>query len=436
MSAQATTSPKIQISPEKVNEYRAKARRDAKNDPVGAENCQGWQGSLQQIANDVAQQMGDAFMHFKNKCDEARKKAGDSHNDINAKLAPGFVDALNAGANQRMGAATANVLVGLKKDADLMHRYRERFPNLVAHEIEPHKANKWFFGGSAIILIAIESLANSRLFAEADDFGLVGGALLAILVSCVNVLPMLFAGVFATKSRGNIDMPLWVWRAICVGALIVAVAVNIGILAIRDYKIAAAGGVSDPSQSGLLFAIGIIIAGAAFYKGWKFPDLYAKIRECQERIERDKTRYFSQVLGPIEREIEGLQSAKATLQSEIAQLEAAAHEWHNDSPIIALNAVSEVKRVWQIYDGDYAPLHRDPDPVLPQITLTNADKWGVHIHDSWNQYADRMSQFAEKKTGELNGLLQAIEELIKALIALKNNLVSVITADINNACPS
>lgn len=434
MSAQALSSPKIEIRPERVQEFRKKARMDARNDPAGSENCRGWHGALKQIAHDVAQQMGGVFEHFKEQCESARKRAGESQRNIKAQLAPEFVRALDADAKKRMGNASTNILVGLRKDADLMKQYRERFPNLEERVGEPHKPNKALFVGLAIVLIALESFANSRLFAEADDFGLVGGALLAVIVSCVNVVPMLIAGIFATKSRGDIDVPLWVWRAICAGALIWAVVINIGIVAIRNQKIAEAGGLADPSQSGLLFIIGIVIAGIAFYDGWKLPDLYAKVRECQERIEREKKHYSGYILDPIEQEINKLQSAKADLAGEVDQLKDAVGQWHDNSPLIALKGISEVKRVWQIYHDEYAPLHRDPDPVLPHISAGNAEEWGVHIHEDWNAYAGAMEKNAEQKAGELGKLLEAITALINALITLKDNLVSVITAEINNAC--
>lgn len=441
----------IEISPDRVNEYRARARKDARNDPAGAGSCNGWRGTLRQIANDVAKQMGGVFDNFRQKCDEAYQQASGSHRDIRDLLSPESVKALDADAQKRVGEAI-DILGGLRKDAGLMKKFGERFPNLEQRiQAPPHNPNKVLFVGFAIFLIAVESLINAKLFAAGDDYGIFGGALTAVYVSCANVVPMLLLGIFATKARGNLDFPQWGWRAICGFALVLAVFVNIVILTIRRSKMieaaerANADGLlnigrdllaraDDPSQSILLFVVGMVIAGLAFNKGWKFPDLYEKVRECQRRMDGEKRRYSSQILGPIEGEIEKLRSAKKNLYGEIDQLKEAVGQWRIVSPILALKGVSEVQRVWQIYHDEYAPLHRDPDPMLPDIGAANAKDWGVHIHDDWNTYAEAMGKNANDRSGVLESLLQEIGEMIQALLDLKTNLVAVITAELNNAC--
>ncbi len=406
---------------------------DAKTDPAGAENCGAWKGALRQIADDAAKQMGGEFDRFKNRCDSARHKAQELQHDIQAQLAPGFAKHLDVEAQKRMGEAET-ALAALRKDNDLINKFRERFPNMEERAEEPHEPSKAFFIGFAVILIAVESFANSRLFAEADDFGIVGGALLAVLVSCVNVLPMLLLGILATKARGNLDIPPWVWRALCFFGAAWSVFLNIGIVALRNHKIAAIGGEIDQSQSGLLFIVGMVIAGVSFWKGWGFADLYSKLRECKKRVAAGKRSYSEAILGPIDEEIQKAQTAPGRLRRELGELKNAIRQWHSDSPIIALAGMAEVRRVWQIYHDEYAPSHRAACPALPALSAENAKEWGVNIREEWDAYARQAWADANEEDGVFELLKEKIEELIHALLNLKQGLVTVINAEIAKAC--
>lgn len=426
-----TTLHKIQIPPDQVAAFCRQARKDAGNDSA-AGDYSGWKSSLQNIAQEVARQMGLCFNDFRDKCVDAAKKASEAEREIKARLVPDFVRAVEVDATKRM-AEVSPILDEIGKTSRLIGEYHKRFPNLAGGAVPTHAPNKAFFVGFVIFLIAIESFANSRLFAEADDFGLVGGALLAVLVSCINVLPILFAGILATKSRGNIGFPPWVWRTICAVAFLYAVGVNAVIWVLRNNKIIEANGVVDQSQSVVLFVIGMVIAGISFYKGWGFADLYGKFRECQERMDANKKHYSREILSPISSARSTALSAQESFVWEIDQLKKTVDDWYLNSPLIARDGVAEVSRVWQKYHGDYAPLYQGQSPSLPNINDAEiAKEMDVHIHDAWDNYAEKRRQYAEKQTGVANDLLPAFGAVRQELVDLEKSFVSVITAKINN----
>ena len=423
---------KIGLSPQQVEHYCKKAKQDAGNDPAGAEGCKAWDNSLQQIADEVAGQMNDKFLQFKDKCEQSLQKISDLRGEINQFGTPGYVANVAVSAQQASANAAGQILIGLKARVKRMTRFRERFPNLGNLGKAAHAPNKAFFVGFVIFLIAVESFANSRLFAEADDFGLVGGALLAVIVSCINVLPMILIGILATKARGSLNIPVLVWRGICLLAFVWAALINVAILVLRNNKIAEAGGSADTSHGAILFIVGIVIAGIAFWEGFRFADLYAKVRECQEEIDNDKKNYSEQILYPIEDAMNKAQATRNNIKKEMGQLNLNFTHWNANFPLIAIQGIVEVKRVWKKYHGVYAPLHMSPNPTLPDINTETAEQWDVHIRQQWCNYAKNSEELAKGHDEWLDGKIQKIEDLRSELIDLRKKYVGIIIANIGN----
>lgn len=427
-----TAKPQITIAEDRVKSFCRQAQKDAANDSATGNN-NGWKHSLQNIAKEVAEQMGVCFDTFKRMCDDAARKTREAEREIKARLVPGFVDAVEVEANKRMAQASP-ILTEVGKSANLMGEYNKRFPNIAGGKPPEHQPNKALTFGFVVFLIAVESFANSRLFAEADDYGLLGGALLAVLVSCINVIPVLFLGVVATWSRGHIGVPSWLWGVICVFALLYAIGVNIVIWVLRNNKIIEANGIVDQTQSIALFIIGMVIAGVAFYKGWGIPDLYAKFRECQDRLEKDKTRYTNAILGPVSGVREKAASAEEVFIWEVNQLKKAVNDWHANSPLIAHDGRIKVGQIWQQYHSAYVPLYNGHPPNLPDINdPAIAKEMDIHIHDAWNTFAEAQRQEAEKQAGVADDLLPEFREVRDKLIGVEKRFVAVITAKINNA---
>lgn len=427
-----TPTPQINIPEEKIQSFCRQAQRDAGNDSA-ASNHDSWRHSLKNIAKAVAEQMGMCFDAFKKICEEAAKKASAAQLEIDARLVPGYVDTVVVEANRRMAEASP-ILGQVGKSASLMGEYNKRFPNVAGGNPPEHKANNALSFGLVIFLIAAESFANSRLFAEADDYGLLGGALLAVLVSCINVIPVLFLGIGVTKARGHIGAPSWLWGTICAFAFLYAIGVNIVIWVLRNNRIIEAGGIVDQTHSIALFIIGMVIAGIAFYKGWKIPDLYAKFRECQLRLEKDKARYTNVILGPVSSERERAASAEVAFIWEVDQLKKAVSNWHANSPLIAHDGRIKVGQIWQQYHSVYAPLYNGHPPILPDINDSAiAEDMDIRIHGAWDAFAESQRQKADEQAGVADGKLPEFRAVRDKLIGVEQRFVAVITAKINDA---
>lgn len=419
----------IKLSEQQVDRFRKRAKKDGKIDSPGSENNPAWENSLHQIANLVAEQVRDRFNGFKENCELMHETITGMFHDLPNRSA---LQPVEATANQRRTEA-GPMLESLREDAALMAKFHKRFPNLDDSVVKPHNPNPILFFGLSIALIAIESLANSRLFAEADNFGIVGGAMLAFLVSIGNVLPMILLSFLAKTWRGNLDMPIWVWRLICCASIGLAIIYNIGVVALRNYLIEGNGGEPNPFEGWVLFVIGNVIAGVAFWDGWNFADTYAKFRECMERINKITSNYSMRILSPIEDEIQNAEKTMKNLPKHITRLNHNIGRWDTNTPLLVRDAVSEVERVWREYHGIYCPIHRDPDPELTTLTPENAKEWGIHIHDEWFEFVRKIRESIRDNENKLEEQNDEIRQSFEALIKLKSNFSDVINADIENA---
>lgn len=418
----------IQISQQQVEKFRKQAKTDAKTDPPIVENCKAWHSSLRQVADIVAWQVRDKFNEFNERCQSVIEMINRGLADFPSQASYRSVE-VSADENR---AKARPLLENLREDAELMQKFHHRFPNLDESVSKPHNPNIIFFIGLAFFVIACESLANSRLFASADDFGIVGGALLAILVSVGNVLPMIMLAILAKTWRGNLDMPMWAYYGLCVASSIYAITYNISVVAFRNHQIISSGGTPNPYEGWILFVIGGLISGISFLDGWKFSDTYTKVRECKERIKKITNDYSRQIFSPIDDEIEKVRETIENFPKHIGKLNNDADRWDNNVPLLVRAAVSEVNRVWQIYNAVYAPIHRDPDPDLPELTVDNAKEWGIHIHDEWIDFCNKMSELIRDRKGTFEERSDEIAQSLNKLVELKANFSDVITADIED----
>ncbi len=143
----------------------------------------------------------------------------------------------------------------------------------------------------AIILSAlvIETMLNSNLLADASSFGLIGGAIMAITISAINIVIGFSIGVFAYPQTNHIDKARATFAYICLtcGAFIVFV-FNLLIGHYREVLL------DDPDSSGVaavsqftegmfnltsiesifLVFIGLIVSGLSYWKGMSQNDKY------------------------------------------------------------------------------------------------------------------------------------------------------------------
>ena len=77
------------------------------------------------------------------------------------------------------------------------------------HQLEgpaEYPESKLFHWSIVVALVLTESIANSYFFAKGSDFGLVGGALQALLISVVNIGVALFAGNYIFRNLSHISI--------------------------------------------------------------------------------------------------------------------------------------------------------------------------------------------------------------------------------------
>ncbi|MGI9229316.1 MAG: hypothetical protein ACR2P9_05600, partial [Gammaproteobacteria bacterium] len=225
----------IEITEEQQKQLLKKAKVDAGADPAGTEQCQSWRNTLATIVDMAMKQIEKKFDEFRDVCLKANEEIGRAHADVKALRAPAFIAGLEADANERMNSNNAQAaLENIKDSTVLLNKYRIRFPHLDRSVQRPHKANIMLFLGFAILLIAVESAINSQLFAEASSYGLAGGALAAVSVSVLNVIPLILLAILAKLCLSNLNFPPWAWKVLCVVALVYAIGFNWFAMQIRN----------------------------------------------------------------------------------------------------------------------------------------------------------------------------------------------------------
>ncbi len=147
---------------------------------------------------------------------EARRNAEEQLNTITVRL--GGVDPASAlSAVRNLPIDTEMQIERAKGD------FHDRLVTLRQHELEMIRELNYFqtandlhriaeYPRSDILhwavvgaLVLIESIANSFFFAGGSDLGLIGGALQAMLISCVNIGAALLSGMYAFRNMHHVN---------------------------------------------------------------------------------------------------------------------------------------------------------------------------------------------------------------------------------------
>lgn len=175
---------------------------------------------------------------------------------------------------------------------------------------EPHyptHSKKILMVGFAAILFVVESVANSAFLAKGNELGLVGALVVAFGISALNIVSA-FA-FFGPTSRylQHVDH---LWRAfawvVMVLYVFLALGVNLGVAHYREVSgnlIGEAGlevvsrMVENPLQlrdaeSWLLFLLGVLFSGIAFYEGRTFDDIYPGYGRRDRSMREARTEYL------------------------------------------------------------------------------------------------------------------------------------------------
>lgn len=447
----------IKFTETQKRELLKQARVDAAADPAGTESCQSWENTLQNIANMAMEQMKNVFERFKSQCMVINDGVDKAHHKAKELLAPEHASKIEADAKENMQSQEAlDAIKDIRDNTTLLNKYRARFHHLDKSVKRPHKANTMLFVGFAVLLIAVESAINSQLFAEGSSYGLAGGALAAVAVSVLNVIPLILLAMLAKKCLGNLYFPSWAWQAICVVALVYAVGFNWFAMQLRNDLVinpnteivdASEQGDMEPMRSALekplpdseknkgwiLFIIGLIVTAACFWKGWSFVDGYAKVRECMQSIEQSKNTYTGIVMDPINAGIKECRDARENLSRLTAELRSAIKGWGTTRELLLPDAVAEVRQAWNLYNKEYALLHLDPDPKLPSLKVENASDWSIEVEESWGHFSQTISAQAQQEQEAIGKDIEALSATAERVIGVKNNFIAVVNVEIEQA---
>lgn len=198
-----------------------------------------------------------------------------------------------------------------------------------------------FWSAFAVFLL-LETLLNGFLFAQKNEFGLLGGAVVAILVSLVNVSWSSLAG-WNLRSINHIS---WLRKAQAVAVLAVWVAVaavfNLAVAHFRDavlvtddwilageralaaFKIAPAG--LGNIESWLLVALGALISLIALIKAYRHGDPYPGYSALTLQLDEARRIYSDEVSDGIEQMIVHRDTAVSELEEARDQVDRALGE--------------------------------------------------------------------------------------------------------------
>lgn len=203
--------------------------------------------------------------------------------------------------------------------------------------------------------LAIESLLNGAFFADASDFGLVGGAMTAVIISALNIALGFVTGWAPARYCGHARGSHLLWALPAFMMLIVAILLfNLAVGHYRELLIADPDAVSQQVvprmradllaisdlKSIALVLIGCLIAGIAAAKGYAafgtYPGQSASFRHWRERqnaVEATRRRLDIDLVPELETLRGQIDSFRDECQRELARMHgarAAAERVHDD----------------------------------------------------------------------------------------------------------
>jgi hypothetical protein len=184
--------------------------------------------------------------------------------------------------------------------ADFRKRHRLR------RAVRPN-AKPWTTLGLLALLIGVESAFNGVFFAKGSDFGLLGGVVVAIVISFINVVAAFFLGLFPMRwvNHRNLVIKL-LGLFLSLTGLIALICLHgfsahyRDALAIVNEDQALAKAIqtlrAEPHiladlNSYYLFGLGLLWASLAVWKGYGFDDPYPRYGACYRRAAKAREDY-------------------------------------------------------------------------------------------------------------------------------------------------
>ncbi|WP_155065072.1 hypothetical protein [Paracoccus limosus] len=208
-------------------------------------------------------------------------------------------------------------IVAARERLNESYNWRNRYRQIHRLERPANEFHGWVnVIALALILIVLEAGMNSYLFSKGNEFGLLGGLLVAVIVSLVNVGGSLLLGYLArymnrrnplAKLMGLGALALWLGLA---GALNLAVAhfrdgLERGLVWAEAAAQAVPGLIARPLElasleSWLLVGLGALISVLAFRKGWHTDDPYPGYGPVERNLEQARLRYEEELHAALE----------------------------------------------------------------------------------------------------------------------------------------
>ncbi len=236
-------------------------------------------------------------------------------------------------------------------DALKAKREYEYFNYIHKRTADP-KVDKWqFILLFLIVPLTLESLLNGNFFAEASEFGLVGGAATAVIISALNIALGFLVGLGPARYCQHVRATHLFWALPAyVGLIILIVMFNLAVGHYREMLIATPDARSlqvlprllespfaiTELKSAALVIIGCIVAFAAAVKGYSafgsYPghgSAYKRWRQRWEAVEEERRRLDVALLPELEAlrsRIDGFKEDCARESSRLQATRAAAEE--------------------------------------------------------------------------------------------------------------
>ena len=207
------------------------------------------------------------------------------------------------------------------------------------------KIDKWqFILLFLIVPLTLESLLNGNFFAEASEFGLVGGAATAVIISALNIALGFLLGMWPARYCQHVRASHLFWALPVYVALIVLILMfNLAVGHYREMLIATPDArslqvlprlMANPFaitelKSAALVIIGCIVAFAAAVKGYSafgtYPGHGAAFKRWRERwsaVEEERRRLDGELLPELEAVRSRIEGFKEDCTREISLLQA------------------------------------------------------------------------------------------------------------------
>ena len=373
---------------------------------------------------------------FRGWADETNHKfvdmAGDIPNNLDIVVNP-----LESKTMNNLTAAKAKYKIKITQLGKGKLSWKQRFGSSLEENLEqPPQKNIYWLAGLILFLVAVESIANSRFFAEGSEFGLLGGTLTAITVSLGNVFIPLGLAFFGHRWFYRYDSYRFLGIAMIVLFILWALGFNHLVAQYRESLIAANQDSSTLNYV-LLVALGVAVAGISFGKMWLFLDPYKQARKClndltvaQEEF-KDAVRAdliaaqnkYSGIVDDVERMRVGIPAR--------FKLDEANFTWVHNKAIAATNAI------FAGYHTQYCVAKVDPDPKKPVVTLENAERHGVGITDADRNFlAEMKTLLSDQIATATQEWIQKLHDMIRKINDLINKFSTVITHQLLSWEPS